>query len=44
VTDLKGLKGVNLADHRDNWQALVNTVKNFWFSENLGNFLMAGEN
>jgi hypothetical protein len=32
MTGLEGFKGINLAEHRDNWQAVVNTVMNFWVS------------
>lgn len=32
MTGLEGLKGVNLAEHWDNWQAVVNMVMSFWVS------------
>ena len=30
-----------LAQDRDRWQALVNTVMNLWVSQNAGNFLIS---
>jgi hypothetical protein len=41
-TGFEGLDWINMAQDRDQWQALVNVVLNFWVPQNEGNFLTSG--
>jgi hypothetical protein len=36
---LEGMAWINLAQHRDRWQALVNVIMNLWAPQSAGNFL-----
>jgi hypothetical protein len=38
---LEGVNWIHLAQHRDQWQALVKTILNLWMPQKVGNFLIS---
>jgi hypothetical protein len=38
-TGWEGVEWMHLAQDRDQWQAVVNTVMNLWITQKVGNFL-----